>query len=164
MNSLRKILTKSGLLTEDLDYHLIRAAMVIIFLFFGYQKWFEYEAQVLIPYQQRPADFLDVPGIRHPGGQLVLRSFGMVVWRSPILRILEQKIGDSRCPRLMRHIHNDRHYHSLYAGWLGRVGRRFSSNDWQRSLPYEGCGAFCCVSLFAETGCIESVAFRQAHR
>jgi uncharacterized membrane protein YkgB len=24
--------------------------MVVIFLFFGYQKWFEYEAQVLIPY------------------------------------------------------------------------------------------------------------------
>ena len=24
--------------------------MVIIFMFFGYQKWFEYEAQVLIPY------------------------------------------------------------------------------------------------------------------
>jgi uncharacterized membrane protein YkgB len=24
--------------------------MVIIFLFFGYQKWFEYEAQTLIPY------------------------------------------------------------------------------------------------------------------
>ena len=24
--------------------------MVIIFLFFGYQKWFQYEAQVLIPY------------------------------------------------------------------------------------------------------------------
>src|SRR5246127_718291 len=38
------------LLTTDLDYHLIRASMVIIFLFFGYQKWFEYEAQVLIPY------------------------------------------------------------------------------------------------------------------
>jgi uncharacterized membrane protein YkgB len=35
---------------KDLDYHLLRAAMVIIFLFFGYQKWFEYEAQVLIPY------------------------------------------------------------------------------------------------------------------
>jgi uncharacterized membrane protein YkgB len=50
MNSLIKILAKSGLLMEDLDYHLIRAAMVIIFLFFGYQKWFEYEAQVLIPY------------------------------------------------------------------------------------------------------------------
>jgi uncharacterized membrane protein YkgB len=44
------MLTKFGLLKEDLDYHLIRASMVIIFLFFGYQKWFEYEAQTLIPY------------------------------------------------------------------------------------------------------------------
>lgn len=50
MNWLIRILTKSGLLTEDLDYHLVRASMVIIFLFFGYQKWFEYEAQVLIPF------------------------------------------------------------------------------------------------------------------
>jgi len=50
MNALVKILARSGLLTGDLDYHLLRAAMVVIFLFFGYQKWFEYEAQVLIPY------------------------------------------------------------------------------------------------------------------
>jgi uncharacterized membrane protein YkgB len=50
MNSLIHILTKSGLLTEGLDYHVIRASMVLIFLFFGYQKWFEYEAQALIPY------------------------------------------------------------------------------------------------------------------
>jgi uncharacterized membrane protein YkgB len=45
-----KVLTKLGLLTEDLDYHLLRASMVIIFLLFGYQKWWAYEAQVLIPY------------------------------------------------------------------------------------------------------------------
>src|SRR2546428_8394444 len=50
MNWLIDALTKLGLLTEDLDYHLIRASMVVLFLFFGYQKWFEYEAQVLIPY------------------------------------------------------------------------------------------------------------------
>jgi hypothetical protein len=31
--------TKLDLPKEDLDYHLIRASMVIIFLFFGYQKW-----------------------------------------------------------------------------------------------------------------------------
>ena len=43
-------LAKSGFLKSDLHYHLIRASMVIVFLFFGYQKWFEYEAQVLIPY------------------------------------------------------------------------------------------------------------------
>ena len=39
-----------GILKKDLDYHLLRASMVIIFLFFGYQKWFEYEAQALLPY------------------------------------------------------------------------------------------------------------------
>jgi uncharacterized membrane protein YkgB len=50
MNSLINILYRFGLLRHDLDYHLIRASMVIVFLFFGYQKWFEYEAQVLIPY------------------------------------------------------------------------------------------------------------------
>jgi len=50
MNSLIKALIKLGILTEDLDYHLLRAAMVIIFFFFGYQKWFAYEAERLIPY------------------------------------------------------------------------------------------------------------------
>ena len=50
MNSAIRGLIKLGILKEDFDYHLIRASMVIIFLFFGYQKWWEYEAQVLIPY------------------------------------------------------------------------------------------------------------------
>jgi hypothetical protein len=49
MNSLVRTLIKLGILKEDLDYHLIRASMVIIFLFFGYQKWWAYEAQRLIP-------------------------------------------------------------------------------------------------------------------
>ena len=90
MNSLINILTKSGLLTKDVDYHLVRASMVIIFLFFGYQKWFEYEAQVLIPYiSNGPSYFLDVPCFRHPGSQLVFGGFGMVVCRALVLRILE---------------------------------------------------------------------------
>src|SRR5882757_758022 len=50
MNSLANTLARSFLLKEDLDYHLIRASMALIFLLFGYQKWFDYEAQVLIPY------------------------------------------------------------------------------------------------------------------
>ena len=50
MNFLINILTRFGLLKDDLDYHFVRASMVIIFLFFGYQKWFDYEAQILIPY------------------------------------------------------------------------------------------------------------------
>ena len=50
MSYLINMLTRIGLLKDDLDYHLMRASMVLIFAFFGYQKWFEYEAQVLIPY------------------------------------------------------------------------------------------------------------------
>ena len=50
MNFVTRILIKLGILRDDIDYHVVRASMVIIFLFFGYQKWFNYEAQALIPY------------------------------------------------------------------------------------------------------------------
>ena len=50
MNRLTNALGKLGLFKNDFDYHLIRASMVIIFLFFGYQKWFQYEADALVPY------------------------------------------------------------------------------------------------------------------
>jgi uncharacterized membrane protein YkgB len=50
MNSITSALIRLGILKEDLDYHFVRASMVIILAFFGYQKWFNYEAQALIPY------------------------------------------------------------------------------------------------------------------
>lgn len=50
MNRLTKLLNSLSIFKNDLDYHLIRASMVIIFLFFGYQKWFQYEADALVPY------------------------------------------------------------------------------------------------------------------
>src|ERR1700761_4273137 len=50
MNLLINALSKSGLLRKDLDCHLVRASMVIVFFFFGYQKWWDYEAQTLIPF------------------------------------------------------------------------------------------------------------------
>ena len=50
MNVLINALVRLGLLREDLGYHLMRASMVVLFLFFGYQKWFAYEAEALIPY------------------------------------------------------------------------------------------------------------------
>jgi uncharacterized membrane protein YkgB len=43
-------LRRSILLTSDLDYHVIRASMVIIFFLFGYQKWWAYEAERLVPF------------------------------------------------------------------------------------------------------------------
>jgi uncharacterized membrane protein YkgB len=50
MDLLIKALVRLGLLKKDLDYHLVRASMVIIYFFFGYQKWFAYEAHTLIPF------------------------------------------------------------------------------------------------------------------
>jgi len=43
MNFIIRSLIQLGILKKDLDYHLLRGVMVIIYLFFGYQKWFEYE-------------------------------------------------------------------------------------------------------------------------
>src|SRR5580658_8150949 len=50
MNWLIHQLAKIRLLKGDFDYKLIRASMVIIFFFFGYQKWFDYEAKELVPF------------------------------------------------------------------------------------------------------------------
>jgi uncharacterized membrane protein YkgB len=49
MNYLVNLLGRSGLLTRNLDYHLLRAAMVIIFAWFGYDKWFNAEITGLVP-------------------------------------------------------------------------------------------------------------------
>ena len=70
MTFLVKALIKLGILKNDLDYHLLRASMVIIFLFFGYQKWFDYEAQALLPYiGHGPLISLDVRSLWRSGGQ-----------------------------------------------------------------------------------------------
>jgi uncharacterized membrane protein YkgB len=50
MDRLIKFLSKTAAFQGDLDYKLIRASMVIIYFFFGYQKWFDYEMQGLIPF------------------------------------------------------------------------------------------------------------------
>src|SRR2546425_7608156 len=50
MKSLINVLSRSPLLKGDLDLHLVRGSIALVFLLFGYQKWFEYEAQTLIPF------------------------------------------------------------------------------------------------------------------
>jgi uncharacterized membrane protein YkgB len=50
MNYLIRLLSESGLLRKDLDYHLMRTSMVFIFAIFGYQKWFVFEAQQIEPF------------------------------------------------------------------------------------------------------------------
>ena len=94
MNSLIKVLIKLGILTDDLDYHLIRAAMVIIFFFFGYQKWFAYEVERLIPYiSNGPLIFWLYPAFGMRGATLFL---GVSEWTFGTLLFLgfwNKKLG-----------------------------------------------------------------------
>jgi uncharacterized membrane protein YkgB len=52
LDSLIEKLASSPAFKSDFDYHLVRGSMVFVFPMFGYQKWFEYEAQTLIPFIQ----------------------------------------------------------------------------------------------------------------
>ncbi|MEX1829980.1 YkgB family protein [Luteibacter sp. CQ10] len=49
MNAIANALARSRFLRNDIDYHLLRAAMVIIFAWFGYDKWFTAEIEGLLP-------------------------------------------------------------------------------------------------------------------
>jgi uncharacterized membrane protein YkgB len=85
MNSLVKILARSGLLKADLDLHLVRGSMVLIFLLFGYQKWFEYEAQTLIPFiSNGPLTFWMYPVFGLHGASYIL---GVSEWLTAVLLI-----------------------------------------------------------------------------
>jgi uncharacterized membrane protein YkgB len=94
MDFLVNLLAKSGLLKDDLDYHFLRASMVIIFLFFGYQKWFDYEVQVLIPYiSNGPLIFWLYPAFGIRGGSWFL---GVSEWLICVLLFLgfwNKKLG-----------------------------------------------------------------------
>ena len=86
------MLAKLGLLRHDADYHLLRTAMVIIFFFFGYQKWFHYEVERLAPFiSNGPLIFWLYPAFGERGATLFLGasewSFGALLflgfWSKP---------------------------------------------------------------------------------
>src|SRR3569832_1232107 len=83
MNILIHVAGRLGLFRPDLDYHLLRGSMVLIFALFGYQKWFEYEAQTLIPYiSNGPLLFWLYPAFGNRGASTFL---GVVEWAFGLL-------------------------------------------------------------------------------
>jgi uncharacterized membrane protein YkgB len=50
LDSVIENLARSRLFQSDFDHHFVRGSMVFVFLMFGYQKWFAYEAETLIPF------------------------------------------------------------------------------------------------------------------
>jgi uncharacterized membrane protein YkgB len=85
MNALIKVLARSRLLKGDVDLHLVRGSMVLIFLLFGYQKWFEYEAQTLVPFiSNGPLTFWMYPAFGLRGASYFL---GVSEWLTAALLI-----------------------------------------------------------------------------
>ena len=115
MNFLVRALIKLGIRNEDFGYHLLRASMVIIFFFFGYQKWFQYEVERLIPYiSNGPLIFWLYPALGC-AAPLCFGRLGMDVRHAIVPGILEQEVGRPRGARLQCHLHRHRHDHPLHA-------------------------------------------------
>jgi uncharacterized membrane protein YkgB len=73
MNSFILNLSRSRALRGDLDYHLIRAAMIFTFYIFGYQKWFGFEAQQITPFiAHSPLVFWLIPAFGVRGASFFL--------------------------------------------------------------------------------------------
>jgi uncharacterized membrane protein YkgB len=92
--SLASVLSKLGLLKTDADYHLLRAAMVIIFFFFGYQKWFAYEVQRLSPFiSNGPLIFWLYPVLGMRGAALFLGASEWTFGTLLLLGFWNKKLG-----------------------------------------------------------------------
>ena len=75
MDQLIAKLSKLDIVRSDFDYHLTRAMMVIVFLVFGCQKWFDYEARALVPFiSHGPLIFWLYPAFGVRGAALFLGS------------------------------------------------------------------------------------------
>lgn len=78
LNPIVGVLRRSGLLAADLDYHIVRASMVIMFFFFDYQKWWAYEADRPEPFiSNGPLIWWLYPAFGHQGAAWFL---GVCEW------------------------------------------------------------------------------------
>jgi uncharacterized membrane protein YkgB len=85
MNALIFRLSRTSLFRGDLDSHLVRASMVIIFIAFGYQKWFSFEAHQITPFiSHSPLVFWTIPAFGVRGASFFLGTtewtFGTLIF------------------------------------------------------------------------------------
>ena len=94
MNTLAKLIGRTGLLRPDLDYHLLRAAMVIIFAWFGYDKWFASEITALAPLiTHGPFIFWTIPVLGIHGTAILLGTAEWTFGSLLLLGFWNKKLG-----------------------------------------------------------------------
>jgi uncharacterized membrane protein YkgB len=87
-------LRRSSLLAGDIDYHLVRASMVIMFLFFGYQKWFPYEFERLVPFiSNGPLIWWLYPVFGHAGASYFLGASEWTFGTLLLIGFWDKRIG-----------------------------------------------------------------------
>ncbi|MET3996986.1 putative membrane protein YkgB [Bradyrhizobium sp. i1.4.4] len=94
MNFIVDAIGRSGLLRRDLDYHLLRASMVIIFAWFGYDKWFESEIKGLVPLiTHGPFIFWTIPVLGIGGTSVLLGASEWTFGSLLLLGYWNKKLG-----------------------------------------------------------------------
>jgi uncharacterized membrane protein YkgB len=85
MDQIISQISRLNIVRSDFDYHFTRATMIIVFIVFGCQKWFDYEAQALVPFiSHGPLIFWLYPLFGVRGGAFFLGSaewlFGVLLF------------------------------------------------------------------------------------
>jgi uncharacterized membrane protein YkgB len=94
MNSIAQLLDRLGLLKRDLDYRLLRAAMVIIFAWFGYDKWWTAEIRGLLPIiTHGPLTFWTIPVLGIRGTAIFLGTWEWATGALLFLGFWNKKLG-----------------------------------------------------------------------
>jgi uncharacterized membrane protein YkgB len=85
---------RSILLRRDFEYHLLRASMVIIFAWFGYDKWFESEIRGLLPLiTHGPFIFWTIPVLGIGGTSVLLGASEWTFGSLLFLGFWNKKLG-----------------------------------------------------------------------
>ena len=153
MTSTTMTVSRSAFAIKDLDYHFIRASMVILFLFFGYAKWFKYDVPGLEPFiTHGPLIFWLYPLLGPQGATWFLGVTEWTICSLLFLGFWDKRLGVLGAAGATVTFIGNRHHHSVLPQRLGAVGGRVSGNDIQCRVPDEGCGSPCRVLLSPETG------------
>jgi uncharacterized membrane protein YkgB len=83
-----------GLLRDNLEYYLLRAAMVYIFAAFSYTKWHQYGAQLMIPFiSHSPFIFWLYPAFGIRGGARFLGASEWIIFALLYAGFWDKRIG-----------------------------------------------------------------------
>ncbi len=158
MRALIGVLTRCGLFTKDLDYRLLRGSMVVVFLFFGYTKWWEYGAQAMVLFiTHGPFIFWLYPAFGFYGAA---RFLGTADWSSGLLLLSgfwNRKSGiEGDLASTVTFFTTVTIIPFIPNGWGGLRGR-VSRDDRCHPLSHERRGAAGGLDLPAEAGCSAGV-------